>query len=473
MNLSEYPRPQNDLGIGFSYFPDNNHFNQRDLDCWLPRLRELGASWLVLQTPVARPVPDSFLQQLMMGDVEPVVVLTAERVGPLDLPSLTDTVHALADSGAHYVVLGDQPNSRSRWTPQEWAKPAVVERFVDYMVPALETVAAEGLFPVLPPLDPFGAYWDTSFLQTMLASLVRRGLGPLLERASIGMRNFANHRPLDWGVGGRKAWPQCRPYACDDGTQDHRGFRLFEWYLEIVRESVGRELPIIACANGPQDSRGDDDRPLDQRKHADQSVEMVNLLANGELPPAVLNHAFWVLSAERSQAGYAERWFDPNGKPRLLAVQAVQNAAAELRLRPAASQDAYRQVVAGRVTEDDQGVGPAGGVTSHSKGKLIQHYLLLPVFEWGVEPWYLEIAQDYVAAHRPTCGFSLDEAVLAQRVTIVGNEQGISADAARVLETAGCRVERIAGKDGTETRNLLGKLARNARPIWAAQTQRS
>jgi hypothetical protein len=87
--------------------------------------------------------------------------------------------------------------------------------------------------------------------------------------------------------------------------------------------------------------------------------------------------------------------------------------------------------------------------------------LLLPVFEWGVSRWHLSVVQEYVEAFLPTCGFSVEDARLARRVTIVGNEQGVSAESSRQLETAGCQVERIAGSTGEETERLLKQLAQN------------
>ncbi len=475
MRVDNFPRPHNDSGIGFHYFPDGRHYDRADADRWIPRLQGLGTSWLVLQTEPGRRVPDVFLQRLMMADIEPVVMVKPEQVGRLDESSLCDTLGGLADSGVHYVAIYDRPNERSQWTPQDWARPSLVERFVDFLVPALEQVVIERMYPVLPPLEPFGAYWDTTFLRTMLASLQRRGLGSLLERAAVGMRNFANDRPLSWGQGGRQAWPDARPYATDDQGQDHRGFRLFEWYQEIITDVLGYELPLIACANGPQSSRVEEDS-LEPRTHAERAVEMARLALRRELPGTVLNQAFWVLAAERGQAGFNERWFDANGKERLPAVRAL----AELRRsRPAASTTGGAHVAARRrpavrklsKASEAQAGGGVGGAASRAEGyKPIDHYLLLPLFEWGTTRWHVTIVTEYVEAFLPTVGFSVDEARLAKRVTIIGNEQGVSARAAQELIAAGCQVERIAGKSGPETQEMLRELARNKQQSRGRET---
>ena len=70
--------------------------------------------------------------------------------------------------------------------------------------------------------------------------------------------------------------------------------------------------------------------------------------------------------------------------------------------------------------------------------------MLLPVFEFGISDWHWSAALDFVKAHRPVCGFSADEATHAARVTIFGNEQGVSPAVEEQLRQAGCAVERIS-----------------------------
>ena len=465
MKIEEYPRPHNDARIGFHYFPGPDHYSRSDADRWVPRLEALGASWLIMQTHPTRPVPDLFLQRVMLANIEPVVIIKPEQIGLLDRRVLSGTLRSLADSGVRYAVLFDKPNERKSWAPQDWAKPALVERFVDCLAPALESVTAEGMVPVLPPLEPYGAYWDTTFLSAMLESLKRRGLGGLLERSALGMRNFANNRPLDWGKGGRETWPEVKPYADDLEGEDHRGFRLYEWYQEIVQEALGHELPMIACANGPQASQMDD-RRLAPQAHAHQVVEMTRMAVQGELPATVMNHAFWLLSAEPGQPGYKERWYNSDGTPHLPAAGAVESIGEQRPAPEATSKVPARDARMGQRTNGmgSRAVLPVEGDSSVSKddsGKPIAHYLLLPLFEWGTSRWHLSIVQDYMEAFLPTCGFSVDEARMARRVTIIGNEQGVSARDAQTLVAAGCEVERVAGQNGRETQELLRQLARN------------
>ena len=78
----------------------------------------------------------------------------------------------------------------------------------------------------------------------------------------------------------------------------------------------------------------------------------------------------------------------------------------------------------------------------------ISHYILLPVYAWGAADWDLEVIQPLLQESHPTVGFSLTEARLAARVTVVGGNGAISAEALDMLRASGCKVERVMD-DGT------------------------
>ena len=76
-------------------------------------------------------------------------------------------------------------------------------------------------------------------------------------------------------------------------------------------------------------------------------------------------------------------------------------------------------------------------------------------------------ALGYITRFRPTVGFRADEARGAEFVTIVGGEAGISATTEQMLMQAGCKVERINGRDTAETGKLLAELVRAGRRFRA------
>jgi hypothetical protein len=95
-----------------------------------------------------------------------------------------------------------------------------------------------------------------------------------------------------------------------------------------------------------------------------------------------------------------------------------------------------------------------------STEKPLYHYMLFWARngQWAEADWLN--AQNYIGVFRPTAGFSADEATLAQYVTIVGGPAGVPETVEAQLEAAGCKVDRIDGKDEAGTKELLDELAK-------------
>jgi len=60
----------------------------------------------------------------------------------------------------------------------------------------------------------------------------------------------------------------------------------------------------------------------------------------------------------------------------------------------------------------------------------------------------MDLIQPIIQDSHPTIGFSLSEARLAEKVTVVGGEGAVSDEALALLRKSGCFVERIY-EDGT------------------------
>jgi N-acetyl-anhydromuramyl-L-alanine amidase AmpD/uncharacterized coiled-coil DUF342 family protein len=91
--------------------------------------------------------------------------------------------------------------------------------------------------------------------------------------------------------------------------------------------------------------------------------------------------------------------------------------------------------------------------------KTLGHYVLFwqRANEWAREDY--GAATNYVARFRPTLGFSAEDARNAQYVTIVGGPAGVPEEADQMLKNAGCKVERLAGRDFADTKRMLDDLA--------------
>ena len=95
--------------------------------------------------------------------------------------------------------------------------------------------------------------------------------------------------------------------------------------------------------------------------------------------------------------------------------------------------------------------------------KTIGHYMLFWQRQdsWAKQDW--QAAINYIARFRPTAGFSADDAENAEYVTIVGGVAGVSYETEQALVSAGCKVERLAGKDFADTKRMLDELAQSGR----------
>jgi segregation and condensation protein A len=95
--------------------------------------------------------------------------------------------------------------------------------------------------------------------------------------------------------------------------------------------------------------------------------------------------------------------------------------------------------------------------------KTLFHYLLFWAHNgtWAEQDWLNAI--EYIAAFRPTAGFAVSDAAQAKFVTIVGGPAGVSPQVAAWLKAQGCAVERIAGRNEAQTRDMLNALVRQGK----------
>ena len=424
--------------LGFHYFADELHYRRADLQAWLPELLALDAKWVTLIGSMTRAVPEDFIRGLLDAGIEPIIHLPAVPTRPdpqhVAGATLSQLFTSYARWGVRFVAAFAEPNMRAAWAPKDWGQAGLVERFLDLLVPVLKAQMDAGLQPVFPTLRAGGDYWDTAFLDASLTGLIQRGFEDLARELSFAVNLWTYNRPLDWGKGGHGRWPDARPYLTPPGSQDQRGFRQFEWYDEIIQARLGQLRPIITLAGGPRMSDQTDPTlpPLDDLGHASCIQDLHGALKAGQLPEHLLNVNLWLLAAADGSPFAADAYYKPGGAT-LTAAHALKQTPAQ-GLPPARRRGDESKAL---------GLDQAAGEWSSSSEKTLRHYVLLPVFEWGVSDWHWNAALDFVKAHRPVCGFSPDEAAHAERVTIIGNEQGIGTAVEEKLRQAGCAVDRI------------------------------
>jgi len=266
--------------------------------------------------------------------------------------------------------------------------------------------------------------------------MVRRKQDRLLNSFALSAYAWSFSKPLNWGVGGPEAWPQTKPYANSEDSQDQRGFRIFDWYQAMAQSVLRTTLPIFlfqAGAPAPNHARVEEIQPENEvekvltisRLLAGEEVgDEARISANPAIPREVVCAAFWLLAAAEGSPAEPFAWYNTDGEARTQVET----------LRAWRARAKVNQLGANR----------------------IKHYLLLPAYDWGVDEVHLEAIRPFIRKYRPTIGFSADEAVLADCVTVIGDEQVYPEEALNRLRQAGCRVERIQG-DGTTIASLLAE----------------
>jgi hypothetical protein len=442
--MPAFPAPSHNTRLGFEYFPDTQHYRLEDLQRWLPEIQAMGASWLALQAPPTRAIPEDFIRTCIDSRLEPVMRFNFP-IEPPPPPSEIELIfRTYARWGIHYTVLFNQPNQRSSWPATTWARQDLVERFLDSFLPLAQLALDAGLTPVFPPLAPGGDYWDTAFLRTALVSIERRGSFALLDHLVIGAYAHPGDRPLDWGSGGPERWPAVKPYHTPPGSQDQRGFHIYDWYLALARAVIGdaRPLLLFGLSDGIAAHHGSSSRKtvaihrliaIAQALVANSCIkakQVVRPIAGESLDPLpsqVLAGFFDKLTSD-------PQWFDSEGS-RGLFSEALRR---------------WNVACLGEVT------APIPKNGSALQRPPIAHYLLLPKYDWGIAEWHLNAAKPFIRKYQPAIGFSLSEAACAARVTVVGGVQEFPEQALSELRAAGCLVERIDG-DGTSIATELSE----------------
>jgi hypothetical protein len=428
--------------LGFHYFPDTQHYSQEDISVWLPELLNLGASWITLIASTKRAIPETFITSLIDAEIEPVLHFIESIEHGINEKDFRLLLRNYARWGVRYITVFERPNCRNSWSSSSWTQSNLVERFLDAYLPIAKVVVEENLIPVFPPLQPGGDFWDTVFLRKALEGLKRRDQKLVLNHLVIGAYAFAGNRPLNWGAGGPESWSGVRPYETAAGKQDQIGFRIIDWYSTILKEITGRVLPIILLRAGcsPGD-RNDFTWPaLDESTHASRIIEIAKLMDDSKsndaqvdtVPHEVQACNFWLLAAEEKSKYIKNAWFKGNSRC-LPVVSELRKWVSEKKL----SNSQNEEVIKINKT-----------IKSHKKGgnnndNVFSHYLLLPLYTWGIADWDFELIKPFVEEHHPTIGFSISEASMASKVTIAGNENSFSDDVVELLQEAGCSVQRL------------------------------
>ncbi|MFH1446282.1 MAG: hypothetical protein ABIG43_02585, partial [Chloroflexota bacterium] len=341
-------------------------------------------------------------------------------------------LNAYSRWGVRYVVIFNSPNLKTSWVQGTWSQEDLVERFLDRYLPLARIAEQVGLIPVFPPLQPGGDYWDTSFLKKMLVSIKRRRSIESVTNLHVAASAQTFNKPLDWGHGATTQWQSPSPYMNPGNSQDQIGFRTCEWYTEIIQNALGITPKIMLFWYGSSDHLNIDSSQGDSSFHELVELTQAAPSSSDELnDPALLGENiiacnFWLLSSSRKMSQSKSAWFNENAEPMIDAVKEMKN------IKPSRKDDTS-------IFDD---------LTANQVAKWmypIDHYLLLPAYDWGVPEHILERVRPIIRQEQPTIGFSLSEASLARKVTVWNENNVYTENDLCYLRESGCQIkEHIA-----------------------------
>lgn len=409
--------------LGFHYFQDELHYQIKDLSLWLPELQSLNAGWLVLKSAATQAVPEDFITGLISKGIQPIIHFDFQVNCSVKVEEIKILLAEYAKWGVRYVIFFDQPNMKSAWLEGTWSLGDLVERFLDRYLPFVRAAEQNGLIPVFPPLQPGGDYWDLSFLKKVLGLVQQRKSIDFISNLHMAISSQTFDHPLSWGLGGSARWKTPRAYSKTEiGEQDHLGFNTWQWYAEIVSSILGITPKIFLFYYGASKISSSSFDPNISFETLVDLTEEKPTSADPQisLPKDILGCLFWLLSSKSSDPLGKTAWFDEFGNPK---QKMVTEQKARLEQTRKQSSD---YAVADRVAE---WMYP------------IDHYLLLPSYDWGVPENTLDRIRPILRDSHPTIGFSLFEAMNARKVTVWNENSAFSEQDIQILREAGCLID--------------------------------
>jgi hypothetical protein len=223
MALEDFPRPVSDNGNGIHWIPTVGQ-SPDVVDHYVAKAKEMGMKWVVfLNEGVNIGQNDYLVEQLTRAGIEPVMRIYTPGVVPIE-GDIQELVEHYSDLGVHYYQLYNEPNLMV----ETGGKSPNVSEFLDHWIPAAKEVLKAGGLPGLSPLSPMGEMDDRQYLTQMLEGVKSRGQVSLLDKAWLGLHNYTGALPLS----------------------DPDGFLRFRQYDQIVRQQLGRSMPVIGTEGG-------------------------------------------------------------------------------------------------------------------------------------------------------------------------------------------------------------------------------
>ena len=234
------------------------------IEHYVAQLVKMRIKWVVFMNDGGRIGDNDFLvEQLVANGIMPVMRLFQPTLEPYggDVGAMVRHYRA---KGVYYYQLYNEPNVNGE-NSQGFANP---NYYAQAWAATARQVVNNGGLPGIGALSPGGEYNHYDFLDRTLRAIKFNGDENLLNHAWLSVHNYHGLRAYD----------------------DPEGFLLFRNYDEIVRQNIGRSLPMIGTEGGSYSS----DPNIEKQLIAWQYGYMETA------EPYFFTFSYWVLA---SQAG--------------------------------------------------------------------------------------------------------------------------------------------------------------------------
>jgi len=216
MQISEFPRPSRDTGLGI-HASANVSFPLGEFksgwDKWIDEFEQMGISWVKLLTgPGDNPSALEVAAKLLANDMMPIIRPYRAEPAPYSLfdeqPEFKPALQKFIDIGCKYIETHlNEPNLLAEWRggwgpdsdPGTWRKGAQPDRVAEAWVKDAQVIIQMGGYPGTPPCAPGGDYNDIDFFKTFCLWLKIHGYTELMKQGVwISMHNATLNHPLDY-----------------------------------------------------------------------------------------------------------------------------------------------------------------------------------------------------------------------------------------------------------------------------------
>ncbi|TAK32917.1 MAG: hypothetical protein EPO21_14320 [Chloroflexota bacterium] len=283
LSLDQYPHPLADNGRGVHWIPTLRS-SPEVVDRFVGEAKDMRMKWVTFLNDGANIGDNDYLvKKLTQAGIEPVMRIYTTKVGSID-QDVTSMVRHYKDLGVRYFQIFNEPNLKLENGGQD----PDVNRYLDAWIPLAKQVVAGGGLPGLGALSPGGNYDDVKFLDQALQGITARGEGGVLDRAWLSMHNYMLNHPLDY-------------------AKDSNGFLKFKTYDAVVRQRLGRSLPIIGTEGGLYPGEHQD-KTMPAVTEEDQIQRIVGAYKYmGKREPYNFAYTYWVLANEEG-GGHDPAW---------------------------------------------------------------------------------------------------------------------------------------------------------------------